>query len=751
MAEPAFDPTERPRLGPGRARVDLPPAPMGRRLAGLALLAGLAPLAGLALLAGCRPAASPALAARITVADSGPVRVSARDLARAGLDWRDRNPSDLRLYAEGRPYPARVQAAPDAGGFRLDFYAGPVTERYDGRRRFLLVAGRERPAWMAPAVDVEDGLAARPGETESPPGDRAMATVEHRPRLRYIPRRPEGPWIGEMLAAPKGEVEIQLAVEGLAEGPGQLRLALWSDTSAPADPDHRLAIAVNGRPLAEQRWDGAGDHAIRLDLPAGLLREGDNRVRLSLPGLPEVRAEISYLVALSLDYPLRPLAHRDRLAFRAGDRPLPLAGFSGPADVFELDASGEARWLVNAAALGRAADGRAVDAIESRAGWRYLAVGPKGWSAPESIRPVSSQPDLRQLPGADWLAIAPSGLAAPLEPLLARRRAQGLEARWLPLEAVVDQFGQGSPEPEAIRSFLRMARSRWAVPPRYLLLVGDMSEDTWAAADGGPPEPWRLPTLFVDTAFGGLTAADGPMADLDGDGWPELPVGRVPARRPDQVATFVAKTLAFEAAGAQPWQARLVAVADGSEPGFRSDAEGFMDRFGPLEASTLVAPESGATDGAARIAEALGAGAGFLAYFGHGSLDRWGRDGLLRPSDLPGLLPSGRPAIVLHMTCLTGLFTAGEGESLAEAMLWQPAGGAVAQLAPTSLTLGGDQLPLSRSLAETLGLARAEGQSLRLGDALMPAWRASSQELPAAGDVARTFLLFGDPALSIAP
>jgi hypothetical protein len=97
------------------------------------------------------------------------------------------------------------------------------------------------------------------------------------------------------------------------------------------------------------------------------------------------------------------------------------------------------------------------------------------------------------------------------------------------------------------------------------------------------------------------------------------------------------------------------------------------------------------------------------------------------------------------MTCLTGLFTHPKVQSLTEALLWKPDGGAVAVLAPTSLTLSDDQSFLSQALVQ----AYLKDRTARLGDIFVQAQRAVPTAGAGAQDVLRTFLLFGDPALVI--
>ncbi len=135
-----------------------------------------------------------------------------------------------------------------------------------------------------------------------------------------------------------------------------------------------------------------------------------------------------------------------------------------------------------------------------------------------------------------------------------------------------------------------------------------------------------------------------------------------------------------------------------------------------------------------------------VAYFGHGSVTQWGRDDLFTVDDVTGLGNGDRMPIVVNMTCLTGLFTHPQVDSLAETLLWEAGGGAVAVLAPTSLTLPADQGFLSDALAEAV----QGGEAVTLGEISQEARRQIHAEQQGGMDVLMTFLLFGDPALQLA-
>jgi hypothetical protein len=212
------------------------------------------------------------------------------------------------------------------------------------------------------------------------------------------------------------------------------------------------------------------------------------------------------------------------------------------------------------------------------------------------------------------------------------------------------------------------------------------------------------------------------------------------------VGLAVQKTLAFEQAPAgQPGRERVLAIADGQDGSFKSDAQAFLDPLVNKFSTELVAPDAGVQSGSAAIVKKWEAGQRLVAYFGHGGVTLWGKDQLFSSDEATGLQNGPRLPVVFNFTCLVGLFSHPKVESLAEALLWAPNGGAAAVLAPTSLTQPTDQSFLSQPLADSL----ASGKQKTLGEALLAAWQSIPPGSEGGQDVARTFLLFGDPALAI--
>lgn len=145
-----------------------------------------------------------------------------------------------------------------------------------------------------------------------------------------------------------------------------------------------------------------------------------------------------------------------------------------------------------------------------------------------------------------WIAVGPKPLLEPLAPLVLARQAQGFET------ALVE--GRDA-----------AAKSRFPRAPDYLLLVGD--------DEAGAPEDaaWRVATSRLPfyrwrQVQPERFASDAPWTDADGDGAADRPVGRIPARTPEEVATVVKKILAFEKRVPGPDDLRVLAW--GGTPGY---------------------------------------------------------------------------------------------------------------------------------------------------------------------------------------
>jgi len=332
---------------------------------------------------------------------------------------------------------------------------------------------------------------------------------------------------------------------------------------------------------------------------------------------------------------------------------------------------------------------------------------------------------------ADLVIITTADLARSVAPLAALREQQGLKVDVVDVQDVYDGFSFGEKDPAAIHAFLALAAAKWATPPRYVLLFGTGTYDPrgWL---GGSPD--LVPTKLVDTTFM-ETASDNWFADTNGDGQPDLALGRIPAVDAAGASAIVAKLVAYDGSSAP---ASAVLGADQPDTydfpaAVAQLAAGLPDGVGETD---LVRPASGNAD----LVGAIASGPTLVSYLGHGNVDSWA-GGWLSDADAASLSNSGHPALFVSMTCLNGYFTDPYLPALGESLLGAP-GGAVAVWASTGLGDPASELAMSQALLGQLFDPTAPGSlaPVRLGDAVSAAQRASTSR-----EAVVTAELLGDP------
>ncbi len=571
-------------------------------------------------------------------------------------------------------------------------------------------------------------------------------------------------WFWASLFAP-AEFEITFEAVDPLPAPGLVRVRLWAESTAPANPDHHIILSLNDTAFGEATWDGRGAHLVEAPLPPGLLQPGENRLKLDAPGDTGAPVDSVLLDWAEVTY---------SRALIAGDAPLE---FDGQASGFRIEAPAGrlqpddlAVWDVTDPEQPRPLTGYAVADGELRFGSdgatrRYIVALKDSLLQPEAMTGVSPG-SLPEWPGgADMIIVTTPEFREALQPLIEAREEAGLRVAVLDAPAVYDAFSHSRPDPMAIRDLVAYARANWTAPaPAYLLLTGDASYDPSGYLDG--PEKDIIPTQFVATTYTGWTASDVwytlPAAAFEADGItlktgnaaaplkPIIAAGRLPAQTPEQLAAMVSKTLTYERDGAPAeWQRKAILPADNDDPNFLSEAEAFGSRLTGYQVE--VAPIMG--DGSvARTAvlDAFDSGIGLVGYTGHGSVTLWAQEEILAVEDVPDLKNDDRLPIVFTVTCLSGFFVHPSTVSLGEALVRHAEGGAVTALVPSGAALLADQSPLSRALADALALEPgSEGDTIRLGDAVLQAQTSLTNQTEGMREVLLTFNLLGDPALEL--
>ena len=176
-----------------------------------------------------------------------------------------------------------------------------------------------------------------------------------------------------------------------------------------------------------------------------------------------------------------------------------------------------------------------------------------------------------------------------IDPLRAWREGQGWSVAVVDVEDLYDEWSFG-------------AKSSWAVRGLPQPCQCPVAATAALCAAGGRRESFDprnylergefdlVPTKLVDTTFL-ETASDGWFADFDGDGIPEMAIGRLPVDTGEEVNTVVQKLVGYEQQGSARWAAVMVAddqdgfdfeeaVGGGNSPARRDDSLGDLQRSG---------------------------------------------------------------------------------------------------------------------------------------------------------------------------
>jgi hypothetical protein len=340
--------------------------------------------------------------------------------------------------------------------------------------------------------------------------------------------------------------------------------------------------------------------------------------------------------------------------------------------------------------------------------------------------------------------IGPREFVSSAGALLELRRSQGLRVKAVAVEEVFEEFGFGEDNPKAIQDFLAYAYHRWAVGPRYVVLLGDGTYDFKNYLGTGVVN--RVPPLMVMTRYL-ETASDPAYAAVNGDDLlPDLAIGRLPASTVEELQSMVAKILAFETSPSS-LHGRTVLVTDNPDEAgdFVADAEELATTIlSTRELEKIYLSRLGAAATRDKIRQAFDDGSSLMSYIGHGGIHLWADENIFNIWDVPSLSPQSTQPILLTLNCLNGYFHFPYFNALAEELMKAEGKGAIAAFSPSGLSLNDAAQVFHRALLKEL----LEGGHTRLGDAVLAA-QSDYAESGALPEMLAIYHLFGDPAMRI--
>lgn len=297
---------------------------------------------------------------------------------------------------------------------------------------------------------------------------------------------------------------------------------------------------------------------------------------------------------------------------------------------------------------------------------------------------------------ADVAVVCPAEFRSELDPWMRHRAQQGHKLVWINPVGTADQLRA------------RLAEVAKREPLTHVVLVGDAVNPAIGSRVTAPTVSTYHVRAQVNVRWGSEPeiASDNPLTDFDGDGLPEVAIGRLPADSAAELRLLVRKILAYEAnVDYGPWRRRVNFVAGLGGFGALADAA--------LEAATKklitdgvpAAYSTSMTYGSWRspycpdprafrhaTLDRLNEGCLFWVYIGHGHRREvdWvrvpgGEFPILADQDVPRLQCRSGSPIACFLACYAGAYDHPE-DCLAEDMLRAP-GGPVAVYAGSRVTM----------------------------------------------------------------
>lgn len=398
---------------------------------------------------------------------------------------------------------------------------------------------------------------------------------------------------------------------------------------------------------------------------------------------------------------------------------------------------------------------------------RYMLCTPDQYRTPKSFVKLPNS-NLHALTGAEYIIITHNDFKS--EALRLKQHKESLPGARKITTVVVDvdtifnEFGNGMPDPTALRDFLRYAREQWTVTPKYVLLFGDASYDfrsilqndrSWVPTYETAESNTKISTFAIEDYF---TYID-PAAPYT----VSIALGRLTPRSAADAKTVVDKIILYETGMAKgPWKNTATLVADdmwapGSE--FESEhiyqteviagisnAKGFnVERIYMEEFETVFASTGRRKPGVrTRILDMVNkSGTLLLNYVGHGNPKVWAHESILTQDDVRNqFVNADKLMFITAATCDWGRFEEAGESSSAEDVVLSRKGGAIGVISANRAVYSNENALLNQRFYQYLF---SGDPVLRMGDAYV----VMKNSLGFSDNNQKYFLLV-DPTISLA-
>ena len=657
---------------------------------------------------------------RIRISKDGWYRVTRSELEAAGFDVLA--PTGLwQLYNEGRQQ--SIVVGPN--GSYIEFLGKSYDTPETGQNAYFLVVGDSA------GKRVQGKFIRR---TRTPVlGQNFDSSFERHRRFLYtsvVRNGSAGNFFGEVIN--NAITTINFDLPGF--DPSSSSARVYIEAQGLTITQHDTNVSINGNPLNPLSGVDRQLASQTLEIPASFLQETGNSLDLQSTASP---SDISLLGKLKIVYKRKFELHENMLFFRTNAyKKTTLTGITDRSGiVFDITDPDNPREIGNADLIPDG-PGFKIELPPNRP-LEMLAVTVSGILQADSVEDHKAESLSDAGTAADFIIVSHANWLTEAGNWAAYRAGQGLQTKVIDVADVFDEFGYGREGASAIRSFLEFAHGNWQVPPAYVLLMGDGSYDPRDFEGNGKFN--YVPPMMVDTLYE-ETGSDDAIADFDGDGLAEIPIGRIPVRDPSDVTDALQKVMTFESSLATaPARGSLCASDLPAGYDFETLCQNLQNQLpGTIPTAAI---NRGDANAKTNLLSDLNTGRYLVNYSGHGSVGVWAATSFFGQADVAALTNSNDLSLFTMLTCLNGYFLRPVPDGLSEALLRSDTGGAVAVWSSTGSTTPDVQEAMATRFFQQLG----NGTMERLGDHVND----SKATIVGGRDVRLSWVLLGDPALKV--
>jgi uncharacterized repeat protein (TIGR01451 family) len=670
------------------------------------------------------------------VTEDGIYRLTYEEIkAATGVDLNGLAAGKLALTNRGVPVPIYVSATTMGPGVYIEFIGEALDTLYTDTNIYRLVVNRDLASRVARSITRV------PRRSTFAPYYMETATVEANNVYNY--RAPNGdPWIDTLFSTNVAKSwPFKISVDNYlgSAAPASISVDLWGVTELIAGPDHHALLNLNNQLVADVLFDANEIKKVEAPLPAGALVEGENNLTLTVPVDMGAPFDIFALESYSITYPR---------AFKAVDGRL---DFTAVAKAFSIGGLDSNEVVVYRVGIGRPTRLMGAQVRSDGSGYKVNFVG--GSEAAYYVSTVSAlrmptisvAPATEEITGgtADLLIVTHPNFKSGLAPLVQARQAQGYVVKVVDVTQVYAQYSGGIFDVEALRDYIHHAITTMGVD--YVILVGGDTTDYRDYLNKGGIS--FIPSLYAPTIRSiNLAPVDPLFTDIDGDGVPNVPIGRFPVRTAAELQMMVDKTLAY-GANSNPGTSAFFA-----DNGFHQDSETFAQALSQTLGNwridraymSIVGGAQARTD----VIAAMNRGPRLASFVGHSSAFQWTtiiNSPLFNYADAAALTNS-TPMVVSQWGCWNTYYVDPSYSTLGHKFLLSGLNGAAAVTGSTTLTNSNAERELGRLMAPLM-----TSRGVSIGDAMQAAKEGIGVTNPEMVDVLLGWTILGDPTLVVQP